>query len=182
MRSSLRKFQTRLKVLLSGAQIGRKTWIHPKAVLELKKGRITLGEFCEVHRGAQLLAYGGEIQIGDNCSINPGSILYGHGGLRIGNDVRIAAGVTIVPANHNFEDAGRLIREQGESCQGVTIGNDVWLGARVIVLDGVNIANGSVIGAGAVVAKSTEPYGVYVGNPARKMKQREHVSSDSDGV
>jgi len=52
----------------------------------------------------------------------------------------------------------------------------------VIVLDGVNIANGSVIGAGSVVTKSTEPYGVYVGNPARKMKQREPVSSDSDRV
>ena len=180
MRSSLRKFQTRLKVLFAGAQIGKKTWIHPKAILELKKGRIELGDFCEVHRGAQLMAYGGVIEIGDNCSINPGSILYGHGGLRIGNDVRIAAGVTIVAANHNFKDAGVLIREQGEDCVGITIGNDVWLGARVIVLDGVNIGDGSVIGAGAVVTKSTEPYGVYVGNPARKVKQRMSIYSDSD--
>jgi acetyltransferase-like isoleucine patch superfamily enzyme len=50
----------------------------------------------------------------------------------------------------------------------------------VIVLDGVNIGDGSVIGAGAVVTKSTEPYGVYVGNPARKVKQRMSIYSDSD--
>lgn len=173
MRSLIRKFRTRLKVALSGATIGRKTWLHPMSVIEPRGGRIELGEFCEVHRGAQLLAYGGVIRIGDNCSINPNCILYGHGGLTIGDDVRIAAGTIIVPANHEFSDSDQLIREQGESCLGICIGNDVWLGARVIVLDGVNIADGCVIGAGAVVTQSTEPYGVYVGNPARKIKQRE---------
>ena len=54
----------------------------------------------------------------------------------------------------------------------VDIGSDVWIGDNVVVLTSVNIAHGSVIGAGAVVTKNTEPFGVYVGNPARLIKKR----------
>ncbi len=107
-----------------------------------------------------------------NCSINPGCILYGHGGLDIGSNVRIAAYTVIVPANHVFEQQDKLIREQGLTMKGVKIGDDVWLGTRVTVTDGVEIAQGCVIGAGAVVTESTEPYGVYVGVPARLVKFR----------
>lgn len=163
---------SRIKALLSGSTIGRRCVIHPSAVLKRRGGSITLGAKCEIHRGAQLLAFGGKIELGDDCSVNPGCILYGLGGLKIGSHVRIAAHTIIVPANHVFADPARLIRDQGETKQGVTIGDDVWLGARVTVLDGVHIAKGCVIGAGAVVTASTEPYGVYVGVPARLVKRR----------
>ncbi|MBU2963482.1 CatB-related O-acetyltransferase [Citreicella sp. C3M06] len=49
---------------------------------------------------------------------------------------------------------------------------DVWLGDGVVVMPGVHIAPGSVIGANAVVTKDTEPYGIYVGMPARKISSR----------
>lgn len=58
------------------------------------------------------------------------------------------------------------------SCKGIIIEDDVWIGAGVKVLDGVTIAQGCVIGANSVVTKSTEPYGIYVGVPARKIKSR----------
>lgn len=154
--------------------------IHPSAVLERRGGSIRIGSKCEIHRGTQLLAYGGSIEIGDDCSINPGCVLYGHGGLKIGSHVRIATQTVIVPANHVFSDPDRLIRDQGETRLGVRIGNDVWLGARVTVLDGVNIADGCVIGAGSVVTSSTEPYGVYVGVPARLVKCRRASSVKED--
>lgn len=53
-----------------------------------------------------------------------------------------------------------------------TIGNDVWIGDEVTILGGVSIADGSVIGAGAVVIKDTEPYGIYAGVPAKKIGSR----------
>lgn len=56
---------------------------------------------------------------------------------------------------------------------GVTIEDDVWMGTGVIVLDGVHVAEGCVIGAGAIVTKDTEPYSIYVGVPARKIGARE---------
>jgi acetyltransferase-like isoleucine patch superfamily enzyme len=172
MKRAFRSLITRAKAWISGARIGRRTKVHRCAVIDRRGGSITIGERCEIHRGAQLLAYGGSIEIGDDCSINPGCILYGHGGLKIGSHVRIAAQTLIVPANHIFADAHRLIRDQGETRKGITIGDDVWLGARVTVLDGVEIAEGCVIAAGAVVTASTEPYGVYVGVPARLVKHR----------
>ncbi|MES2997365.1 MAG: acyltransferase [Verrucomicrobiota bacterium] len=168
----VRMIRSRAKALLAGARIGRGTYIHPQAVLERKRGTIALGERCTIAHGAQLLAYGGSIEIGNHCSVNPGCILYGHGGLKIGNDVRIAANTVIIPANHVFIDPGKPIRMQGETKLGVTIGNDVWIGAGAIILDGVSIADGCVIGAGAIVTRSTEPFGIYVGNPARLIKKR----------
>ncbi len=55
----------------------------------------------------------------------------------------------------------------------MVIGNDVWIGHRVIILPGVHIADGTVIGAGAIVTKNTEPYSVVGGNPAHVIKYRE---------
>lgn len=54
----------------------------------------------------------------------------------------------------------------------VRIGNDVWVGARAIILSGVTIGDGAVIGAGAVVARDVPPYAVAAGNPARAARMR----------
>lgn len=94
------------------------------------------------------------------------------GGVKIGNGVRIAAHCVIVPSNHIYSDPNEYIYKQGMSCKGITIEDDVWIGAGVKVLDGITIAKGCVIGANAVVSKSTEPYGIYVGVPAKKIKSR----------
>lgn len=172
MKHFLQLLVSKIKALSSGADVGRRTFIHQSVILERRSGYISIGEKCKIHRGVQLLAYGGSIAIGNDCSINPGCILYGHGGLKIGSHVRIAAHVIIIPSNHVYSDPNRLIRDQGETKRGTIIGDDVWLGARVTVLDGVEIARGCVIGAGSVVTASTEPYGIYVGAPARLVKHR----------
>jgi chloramphenicol O-acetyltransferase type B len=54
----------------------------------------------------------------------------------------------------------------------VTIGNDVWIGARAIILDGVTIGDGAAIGAGAVVVRDVEPYSIVGGVPARPIRKR----------
>lgn len=53
-----------------------------------------------------------------------------------------------------------------------TIGSDVWIGARAIILDGISIGHGSIIGAGAVVTKDVEPYTIVGGVPARPLRKR----------
>jgi acetyltransferase-like isoleucine patch superfamily enzyme len=151
-----------------GFDIGVKSQVSWHAKIQ---GNVRLGISCRVSEFAFLIAYGGNIRIGDNCSVNPFCVLYGHGGLTIGNRVRIAAHTVIIPANHGI-DGGRPIFHQKLTTLGITIEDDVWIGAGARILDGVRIAQGSVIGAGAVVTKSTEPYGIYVGVPARKMGSR----------
>lgn len=54
----------------------------------------------------------------------------------------------------------------------ITIGHDVWIGARAVILSGVTIGNGAVIGAGAVVSRDLEPYSINVGVPAKKVRRR----------
>lgn len=81
--------------------------------------------------------------------------------------------VMIYPSSHLFEKKDLLIREQGyENPKQVIIEDDVWIGARVIILGGIRIKKGAVIGAGSVVTKDVEPFTVVAGAPARKIKER----------
>jgi acetyltransferase-like isoleucine patch superfamily enzyme len=149
-------------------------------VIDPQNGTIEIGKGTTIHAGAQLLGAGGYIKIGTNCSINSDCLLYGHGGLIIGDNVRMAAKTIVIPANHRFDELQVPIYRQGENRLGIRIGDDVWIGAGVIILDGVNVATGSVIGAGSVLTRSTEDYGVYVGNPARLIRRRGETSSEAN--
>ena len=185
----------RLLCLARGVtESGINVYISPRAIL--KRGRkINLGANVVVERGAKLWVdtndsyiaigddsyissqcilntFNGWISLGSNCTVNSYAILYGHGGLEIGNDVRIAPQVMIMPMNHISKDPHVPIRKQGISSQGVKIEDDVWLGAGAIILDGVTIGRGSVIGAGAVVTKDIPPHSVAIGVPARVIKKR----------
>lgn len=75
-------------------------------------------------------------------------------------------------ADHNFSSNKIPIQHQSHTTQDIQIGNDVWLGANVIVLPGVTIWNHVVIGAGSVVTKGLPDFSVAVGNPARVIKKR----------
>lgn len=152
--------------------IGRGTTIHPSVALSAGGGRIVIGEGCCILKGAILSAYGGSIVLGKNVSVNPYSILYGHGGTVVGDDVRIAAHVVIIPAEHVFEDKKMCIHNQGIKAEGIKIGKDVWIASGVKILDGSEVSDGCVIGANAVVKGKTEPYCIYAGVPARKIKER----------
>ncbi len=150
----------------AGSSVGR------HVILSGRGGNITIGQNTKILQGAILDARGGHITIGDNCSVNPYTILYGKGGLTIGNWVRIAAHCVIVPANHNISDLTRPISRQGSTAVGITIADDVWIGANVTVLDGAVISSGCVIAAGAVVRGDTVANGVYAGVPAKLIKIR----------
>lgn len=169
----LERIKLKAKILGKPIYIGQNTKIFPKSKIEIVgKGIINIGKNCVIHDYAMVLTYGGSIEIGDNCSINPFSILYGHGGLKIGNCVRIAAHTIIIPANHIYSDIKIPIYLQGETTEGITIEDDVWIGAGCRILDGVRIGKGSVIGAGSVVTESIPEYSVAVGIPARIIQKR----------
>jgi len=98
---------------------------------------------------------------------------------RIGKNVTLGENVMIGPEcliyteNHNFGRTDIPMCKQGlSSIKPVSIGNDVWIGARVIILPGVTIGKGSIIGAGSVVTKDIPDYVVAVGNPAIVKKKR----------
>lgn len=116
----------------------------------------------------------GDVIIGEDCAINSGTVFYTGNGIRIGDAVLIAANCTLAPTNHEFSDPDRRIRDQGfqPSRGGIVIGDDVWLGANVVVLDGAVIGQGTIVAAGSVVRGELEPMSIYAGAPARRVGSR----------
>ncbi|MBE6037126.1 MAG: acyltransferase [Clostridiales bacterium] len=111
------------------------------------------------------------IEIGDRSGIGDRSWI--HGKVIIGDDVMMGPECVMLTANHNMARTDIPMNRQGDGEEKpVRIGNDVWLGARVIVLPGVTIGDGAVIGAGSVVTKDVPPYCVAAGNPARVIRDR----------
>jgi len=100
----------------------------------------------------------------------------------IGNYCSIAAGVLFIAAGEHpmtlvssypFPDSGRFGPPTRDIAKGpITVGNDVWIGSRAIILSGVKIGDGAVVGAGSVVSKNVEPYAVVAGNPAKLIRHR----------
>jgi acetyltransferase-like isoleucine patch superfamily enzyme len=173
LRRGTRRLYTIVYAALVGARTGTAAIVRRGAVLNREYGGdIDIGPGTVIHRGAMLIPLGGHIRLGYRCRVNPYSILYGHGGLSIGDYVRIAAHCVLVPANHGIALDEGPIAEQPLSKRGIRIGNDVWLGAGVRVLDGAVIGDGCVVAAGAVVRGELEPYGVYAGVPARLVRWR----------
>lgn len=130
------------------------------------------GRNVNVEHGAYF-GSGRFVEIGDNSGI--GVDCHVPANIRIGKDVMMGPEVLIIGwnQNHRFDDVAIPMRLQGrEDGLPVVIEDDVWLGARVIVLPGIRIGRGAVIGAGAVVAKDVPPFALCVGNPARIIKFR----------
>jgi acetyltransferase-like isoleucine patch superfamily enzyme len=114
----------------------------------------------------------GYFEIGEHSFVGCNAVMGAGGGIRIGNYVLIGQGVNIHAESHRFADPARLIREQGVRYRGIVLGDDVWIGSKATILDGVTIGRGAVIGAGAVVTGSVPPYAVVTGVPARVMGTR----------
>lgn len=128
---------------------------------------VRLREFGWVQVTSQLSNLGEGLTIGDNTYVGPHSVLGAGGGVAIGNDVTMGAYVQLLAENHRFADPGLPVGEQGVTRKGIVIADGCWLGNSVIVLDGVQIGERAVIGAGSVVTRSVPARAVAVGNPAR---------------
>lgn len=135
-------------------------------------GRIVIGARCELRPFAQLEADQGFIEIGDSCSLNQFCVLNGLGGLTLGNGVRMAAHTVVLSSTHRIDDPGAPIHAQGMEPLRTIIGDDVWIGAHVVILGGIRIGAHSVIGAGAVVRDDIPEYAIAAGVPARVIRTR----------
>jgi maltose O-acetyltransferase len=112
------------------------------------------------------------IAIGQNSGITNRCILDGRGGISIGDEVMIGFESVLITCTHRFENPEIPIRKQGFWEAPITIGDDAWLGARVIVLPGMTIGQGAVVAAGAVVTEDVPPYAIVGGVPARSIGSR----------
>jgi acetyltransferase-like isoleucine patch superfamily enzyme len=134
---------------------------------------ITLGDGVIVSRNCVLQGKTGPVMIGDRADIGCNCIFSSVSGIEIGNSTLIAGHCYIGGGRYRSDRLDIPIMDQGSYSEGpVIIGEDVWLGAGVIVLDGVRVGRGSIIGAGAVVTREIPEYSIAVGVPARVIGTR----------
>ena len=151
-------------------KIGKQVYIGDQVSLIVEKGAaLHIADHSFIGESCYIKCFGGQIEIGRDVSINSKSFINGCGGVTIGDNTRIGTQSIIIASNHKFDDPNVLVKD-AITKQGVQLGENIWLGARVTVLDGVQIANDTVIGACSLVTKPLTESGVYVGLPAKKMK------------
>lgn len=148
----------------SGIRIGQRAFRAFCGKLMLKE----CGKKVNIEHGAKFSA---RTSLGDYSGIGVNARISGT--CTIGDYVMMGADVTVITHNHAFERTDIPMMDQGfEEERPVVIGNDVWIGDKVTILPGVNIGDGSIIGAGAVVTHDVPPYAIVGGVPAKIIRMR----------
>ncbi len=132
-------------------------------------GSIRLGERTALAANAALVAKYGTLEIGADSFIGIGAVIVAREAVRIGRDALIAEYVTIRDQDHLFGGEGPTARA-GFTTAPITIGDNVWLGAKVTVTKGVTIGDNSVIAANSVVTRDIPANVVAAGAPARVIR------------
>ncbi|CDT53189.1 putative enzyme [Vibrio coralliirubri] len=113
--------------------------------------------------------YGYNIDVGDHFYANHGCTILDGNKVKIGNGCLLGPNVVLTTTGHPLDPVKRA--EGYEKSLPITIGDNVWIGANVTVLGGVNIGDNVVIGAGSVVTKDLPSNTVCVGTPAQPQKE-----------
>lgn len=140
------------------------------------RGRVTLGPYATLGPSCSLF---GDIEVGRGTKLNEGIEVIGE--VSFGNYCALAPDIRFQQKNHEISKPamqgrfyGRVLDSDLEymSEEPITVGSDVWIGARAIILPGVTIGHGAVVGAGSIVTDDVEPYAVVAGVPASHVKWR----------
>lgn len=156
--------------LESGVRLGKPivTWPHQVCI---KKG-------SHIEHGVHfkydgIWVAGPRISIGKNSFIGSNSEFNIRLGISIGDNCLIASGCRFIDHDHGFSRRDIPINTQVDGAEiSITLEDDVWLGANVVVLKGVKIEKGAIIAAGSVVTKSIPEYEIWGGVPAKKLSER----------
>jgi acetyltransferase-like isoleucine patch superfamily enzyme len=143
-----------------------KAKVSPKAELELSQN-LELGEGCEIASFVKIKSSAGKLAIGAHSEIaNFTFIASGESGISIGDYCMMGPGVSIVGNGYEYDDIDMPTLLQPKTSKGITIGNNVWLGAGVQVLDGSHIEDGCIISANSVVTGHIPKNSIANGMPA----------------
>jgi acetyltransferase-like isoleucine patch superfamily enzyme len=143
-----------------GCRFGRYNTLYDGVVLDT----VALGDFSYVSRGARLF----NATVGRFCCIGPEALI----GL---GEHPTRQFVSSHPAFYSTRAQAQLTfvaTQKFEEFRPVVIGNDVWIGARAIVLDGATVGDGAIVAAGAVVSGEVPPYAIVSGVPAKVVRYR----------
>jgi len=155
-------------------RIGPNVTFYPNCFIQGSPSRFIVGDHVEFFPGTYLSLGGAEgyLEVGHHSHFAAGCALYSAGGMKIGPYCNIAAHVVLATIGHDPARGDKpMTLTRGESGP-IVLEEDIWIGANATVTLNTTIAKGCVIGANAVVTRDTEPFGVYVGVPARRVRDR----------
>ena len=112
------------------------------------------------------------VSVGRNCAINSGTYINGLGNITIGDHVLIGSNVTISSGRHPIDGTTPPVFARPCEPYPITIEDDVWIGAGAVIMPGILLKRGTVVGANAVVTRSTDEYSIVAGAPARLIGNR----------
>jgi acetyltransferase-like isoleucine patch superfamily enzyme len=155
--------------------IGDNVVIDDNCVLDAKgpsNRGIVIGNGVFLGRNTILSCKNGDIVIEDGANIGFNCEVFSAGSVRLGKNILVAAYSYFVGGTHTFARTDIPIIEQPRDAKGIDIGENAWIGAHVVVLDGCRVGRDAIIGAGAVVNSDIPDYAIAVGMPARVVKSR----------
>jgi len=136
---------------------------------------IYIGSNVFIGRNSILYCQNGDIYIDDHSNIGSNCQIFSAKIVTIGKKVLVGAYTYFIGGGHKFDKIDIPIIDQGREAKGITLNDNVWVGAGVKVLDGVTVNESSILGTGAVVTKDVPMYAIVGGIPAKVIKDRRMV-------
>ncbi len=172
LRKTLQRFLVPSSVITVIYLIKYRCKVSPRAEVELspflKIGRNTeIGSFSKIKATEGYLNIGHDVSIANGCFISAES-----GGVEIGDYCMIAPNVSIIGNSYKYDRLDVPTCFQDKPSKGIKIGENVWLGAGVVVIDGAEIGAGAIISANSVISGRIPPNTVAQGNPAKVIFKR----------
>jgi acetyltransferase-like isoleucine patch superfamily enzyme len=155
--------------------------LHGNVLEALRDGRLEIGANTLFEPDVWItVGDDARVRIGEGTFLNIAVMVAAMDLVEIGSHCMLANGCFVTDANHRFDDPDRPVPWQGFDSKGPTrIGDNVWMGANVVVTSGVTIGERCVIGANSVVTQDIAPFSIAAGVPAKVLRA---VSYDSDGA
>jgi acetyltransferase-like isoleucine patch superfamily enzyme len=143
-----------------------RAFISPRAEVEIGRNLAlgtgsVVGSFSKVKSSSGRLMIGERTMIATNCFLAAGA-----GGLHIGKHVLVDPNVSIVAVNYKYDRLDVPFLDQGQTSKGIQIGDNVWLGAGSVVLDGADVGSGAIVTPNSTVSGRVPPNTIVQGNPA----------------
>jgi acetyltransferase-like isoleucine patch superfamily enzyme len=181
-RASLPRNRARLHLEFARRQAFLRWPVHGNVLEALREGRLEIGPHTLFEPHVWITVPGSaRIRIGEGVFLNIGVMVAAFELVEIGDHCMLANGCFVTDGNHRFDDPDVPVPWQGFTTKGPTrIGDNVWLGANVVVTSGVTIGRRCVVGANSVVTGDLPPFSIAAGAPARVLRTISYRDSPGD--